>query len=178
MAYHGGNLEVGTDHIAQAIAERTGASLYVIRQPEGLRWHIPSRRFRPTESERLAAFLDHVDEVVTIHGYGRRTMFTTVLLGGRNRPLASHLGRSLRRSLPHYEVIDDLDHIPRELRGLHADNPVNLPSQHGVQIELPPRVRGNGPFWTGWDGGWPTPHTEDLVEGLASGLSTWTPTLD
>lgn len=173
MAFHGGNLEVGTDLIADEVAARTGASRYVIRQPDGLRWHIPSRRFSPEQSPELARFLDHVDEVVTIHGYGRRTMFTTVLLGGGHRELASHLGSHLRRSLPGYEVIDQLDHIPRELRGVHVENPVNRPVKGGVQIELPPRVRGNGPFWTGWDGGWPTPHTECLVDGLVAALASW-----
>lgn len=171
MAYHGGNLEVGTDAIADAVAERTGASRYVVRQPDDLRWHIPSKAFRPAESERLAAFFDHVDRVVTIHGYGRWSMFTTVLLGGRNRTLAARIASHLRRSLPSYEVIDHLDDIPKALRGVHAANPVNVPAEHGVQIELPPRIRGNGPFWHGWDGGWPTPHTEDLVDGLVAALA-------
>jgi phage replication-related protein YjqB (UPF0714/DUF867 family) len=171
MAYHGGNLEVGTDRIAEAVARRTGASSYVVTQPETLRWHIPSNSFRPAESPRLAEFLHHVDRVVTIHGYGRRSMFTTILLGGRNRDLATHIASHLRDALPCYEVIDDLGDVPKPLRGVHADNPVNAPSQHGVQIELPPRVRGNGPFWNGWDGGWPTPHTEDLIEGLAAALA-------
>ena len=30
--------------------------------------------------------------------------------------------------------------------GFHPDNPVNLPSDHGVQIELPPGLRGIGDF--------------------------------
>lgn len=171
MAYHGGNLEVGTDLIADAVAERIGASRYVVRQPDDLRWHIPSRHFRPEHSEHLASFLDHVDHVVTLHGYGRRTMFTTVLLGGRNRALARHVADHLRSALPGYEVIDELEDIPVELRGLHGSNPVNRPRLDGVQIELPPRVRGNGPFWTGWDGGWPAPHTADLVDGLVAALA-------
>lgn len=175
MAYHGGDLEVGTDQIATAVAEATGASLYTIRQPDGLRWHIPSRRFRPEESERLASFVDHVDCVVTIHGYGRRSMFTSVLLGGRNRDLAGRVARHLRPALGAYEVIEDLDHIPRPLRGQHPENPVNLPVDAGVQIELPPRVRGNGPFWNAWHRhgcGWPTPHTQRLVDGLVAALSS------
>ncbi len=171
MAYHGGNLEVGTDDIACEVARRTGASLYTVTQPDSLRWHVPSKAFRPEESSALAEFLDHVDRVVTIHGFGRRSMFTTVLLGGRNRPFATHIGSHLRSALPCYEVIDELDDIPAALRGVHADNPVNLPTGHGVQIELPPRVRGNGPFWNGWDGGWPAPHTEDLIDGLVAALS-------
>lgn len=171
MAYHGGNLEVGTDRIAEAVADRTGASSYVVTQPDTLRWHIPSKAFLPDESARLAAFFGHVDRVVTIHGFGRRSMFTSILLGGRNRALAAHIGAHLRRALPGYEVIDDLDAIPTPLRGVHGQNPVNVPPEHGVQIELPPRVRGNGPFWNGWDGGWPTPHTEDLIDGLAAALA-------
>lgn len=174
MAYHGGDLEVGTDRIADAVAAGTGASRYVIRQPDGLGWHIPSKHFRSEESDRLAKFFGHVDEVVTLHGFGRRSMFTTVLLGGRNRPLAHHLAVHLRQALPGYEVIDELDDIPRPLRGVHWDNPVNRPVGCGVQIELPPRVRGNGPFWNAWDGDWPTPHTADLVAGLTTGLTTWT----
>lgn len=173
MAYHGGNLEVGTDHIAAAVARRTGASSYVVTQPDSLRWHIPSRAFDPEESPALAEFLEHVDRVITIHGFGRRSMFTTILLGGRNREFATHVGTHLRSSLPAYEVVDELDHIPPALRGVHHENPVNRPTEHGVQIELPPRVRGNGPFWNGWDGGWPTPHTMDLVDGLSAAIAHW-----
>lgn len=175
MAYHGGNLEVGTDRIAEAVAERTGASSYVVTQPDSLRWHIPSKAFRPEESAALARFVDHVERVVTIHGFGRRSMFTTVLLGGRNRALAATIGAHLRAALPGYEIIDELDDIPAALRGVHADNPVNLPPEHGVQIELPPRVRGNGPFWNGWDGAWPTPHTEDLIDGLCAAVDAVSP---
>ena len=174
MAYHGGDLEVGTDLIADLVAERTGASLYAVRQPEGMRHHLPSKRFRPEHSERLDTFVRHVDVVVTLHGYGRRSMFRTVLLGGGNRGLAGLVATSLRRTLPGYEVIDDLDHIPRELRGVHPRNPVNLPPDKGVQIELPPRVRGNGPFWNAWDGGFPTPHTERLVDGLVDAIDALT----
>ena len=173
MAYHGGNLEIGTDLIADAVARRTGASRYVIRQPHDLRWHIPSRHFLPEVSDRLARFLDHVDVVLTLHGYGRQSMFTTVLLGGRNRSLAAHVAGHLRGALPGYEVIDALADIPPELRGVHRANPVNRPILQGVQVELPPRVRGNGPFWNGWDGAWPLPHTEALVDGLVAATLTW-----
>lgn len=173
MAYHGGDLEVGTDQIADLVAERTGASLYAIRQPDGMRRHLPSKRFRPEQSERLATFVDHVDVVLTLHGFGRRSMFRTVLLGGGNRDLAGVVATSLRRTLPGYEVIDRLDDIPPELRGVHPANPVNLPPQRGVQLELPPRLRGNGPFWNAWDGGFPTPHTERLVDGLVAAIEAF-----
>lgn len=173
MAYHGGDLEVGTDRIADAVAAATGASLYAVRQPDGMQHHLPSTRFRPAHSDRLAAFVEHVEVVLTLHGYGRWGMFRTVLLGGRNRDVAGLVASSLRSHLPGYEVIDDLADIPAGLRGLHRHNPVNLPRRQGVQIELPPRVRGNGPFWRAWDGGFPTPHTERLVDGLAHAITSF-----
>jgi phage replication-related protein YjqB (UPF0714/DUF867 family) len=147
MAFHGGSLERMTDVIASDAAERSGASLYVIAQPEDLRWHIPSRLFDPACSPRLAAFLDHVDDVVAVHGFGRADLFTTLLLGGGDRELAAALAGPLRAELPDYRVVHDLEQVPVDLRGLHPDNPVNRVRGGGVQLELPPRVRGLGPYW-------------------------------
>jgi phage replication-related protein YjqB (UPF0714/DUF867 family) len=142
MAYHGGNLERGTDVIARAAAERAGASFYAVLQPPDLRWHVPSVEYDPTHSRALAAFVAHVDTVVTIHGYGREGLWATLLVGGGNRPLATRLGRALRTELGDgFTVLDDLASIPRPLRGLHRRNPVNLPAGGGAQLELPPRVR-------------------------------------
>jgi phage replication-related protein YjqB (UPF0714/DUF867 family) len=173
MAYHGGALEVMTDVIATRAAERANASLYAVIQPDGMREHLPSIRVRPAESPTLAAFLAHVDLVITVHGFGRQGMFCSLLLGGQNREFAEHVGASLRRELPAYEVLTDLDRIPDQLRGLHPDNPVNLPRRGGVQVELPPRVRGSSPMWWDWEGPGLTPHTEALIRGLATAASTW-----
>src|SRR3981081_3829625 len=90
MECHGGNLEQGTDQIAVAAAARAGASLYAVLQPPGLRWHVPSTAVRPDESARLAAFIDHIDVAVAVHGYGAEGFWTTLLLGGGNRELAAH----------------------------------------------------------------------------------------
>ena len=114
----------------------------------------------------LRSFVDHVDVVVTIHGFGQRGLFGSLLLGGRNRTLAAHVGRTLRRALPAYDIVTDLERIPPNLRGLHADNPVNLTPGCGVQIELPPRVRGASPMWWDWEGPGLTPHTRALIDGL------------
>ena len=173
MAYHGGALEAMTDVIASRAAERSAASLYAVIQPEGMRQHLPSIQVRPAESPNLAAFLDHVDIVVTVHGYGRRGLFSSLLLGGTNRVFADHVGTSLRSTLPAYDIVTDVDAIPKPLRGLHRDNPVNLPREGGVQIELPPRVRGSSPLWWDWEGPGLTPHTEALIDGLADAAATW-----
>jgi phage replication-related protein YjqB (UPF0714/DUF867 family) len=147
--------------------------VYTVTQPVDLTWHVPSRLVDPAQSAALAGFIRHVDSVVTVHGYGRSERFTTLLLGGQNRSLAAHVAHHIRGALPGYTIEDELDAIPVELRGLHPDNPVNLPRQGGVQIELPPRVRGQGPFWSDHPPGRPIPHTDQLVSGLAATLADW-----
>ncbi len=161
MAYHGGALEAATDVVAQRAAERSGASYYAVLQPKGHEHHIPSHRVSPRDSPRLRAFLAHVDTVITIHGFGRHGYWTSLLLGGQNRPLADHVAAHLRQHLPDYHVETDIDLIPPELRGMHRDNPVNLPRQQGLQIELPAKVRMQAP------------HTESLIDALAAAATGW-----
>ena len=173
MAYHGGALERQTDRIARAAADASGASLYVVEHPPPDPAHFPSTVVRREESPALHDFFEHVDVVVTVHGYGRDGMFTTLLLGGRNRELAAMLGAELVPALPDYEIVTDLEAIPRELRGLHPDNPVNVPPHTGVQIELPPRVRGLGPRWAEWTGDGFVPPTAALVDALARVAASW-----
>lgn len=176
MAYHGGNLERSTDAVARAVAERTGASLYMVEQAAPHRHHLKSTAFDPAHSTALARFLDHVDTVVTIHGYGRRRLRHHLLLGGRNRGLAQHLAVHLRRALPpRYQILDDLDAIPPELRGQHDRNPVNRPARAGVQIELPPSIRWNWREW-GWSDHAGVARTEGitrLIDGLGAGIESW-----
>jgi phage replication-related protein YjqB (UPF0714/DUF867 family) len=145
LALHGGSLERETDVIAREAAEASGASLYAVVQPHDLRWHVPSVRMDPADSPALAQFLDHVEVVLSVHGFGRDGLFTTLLLGGADRHLAGHVAAHLRAALPGYEIVDDLEAIPQPLRGRHPDNPVNRSRGGGVQIELPPRIRLQGP---------------------------------
>ena len=173
MAYHGGSLEALTDVIASEAAERSGASYYAVLQPPDFNWHIPSHKVDPAVSPVLTDFLEHVDIVITIHGYGRHDYWTTLLLGGQNRALAAHVAAHLGEHLPDYTLQTDLDAMPKELRGLHSANPVNLPRQQGVQIELPPRVRGASPIWKDWKGPGYVPHTVSLIDGLAAAAIAW-----
>ena len=166
MAFHGGSLERRTEVVAMQAAERSGASVYAVIQPLGLRWHIPSTAVSPDASDALRSFVDHVDVAIAVHGYGREGLWTSLLLGGTNRPLAHHVAGALRPLLDGYTILDDLELVPKELRGLHPANPVNLPASGGVQLELPPRVRAL------------TPHVDEvsfarLVDGLAEAAATW-----
>ena len=178
-AFHGGNLERVTEQIASEAAARSGSSFYGVVQPPGMRHHIPSAQVSPDESPNLKAFIEHCDFVVAIHGYGRRGLFTSLLCGGQNRELASHVAHHVRAELPAYRTIDEIEEIPRALRGLHPDNPCNLPSRGGVQLELPPRVRGLSPLARHWPssgtGGGRFPHVNHLVDGLAEAALRWPP---
>ena len=171
LAIHGGGLEQMTDVIAERAAEAAGASVYVVRHPDHYPHHLPSALYRAQESGRLAKFLDHVDVAVSLHGYGRIGRSTQLLAGGQNRTLADHLARHV--VVPGYQVITDLEAIPRELRGLHPDNPVNRVRGGGTQLELSPRVRGISPRsgLPGDDG--LSPATSALVQGLVAAAHSW-----
>ncbi len=173
MALHGG-LEATTFEIASVAAQRCGASLYAVVQPVDLTWHIPSSRYSLDVSERLAAFCAHVDIAISVHGYGgvrsSDHRWLTIVVGGSGRSEAALVAVALRESLADYHVIDDLDAIPREYRGVHPDNPVNRVRCAGVQIELPPRVRGRSPIWDDHDfASAPfVPHTVALLDALVA----------
>ncbi len=172
MAYHGGSLEEATDIVARRAAALSGASYYGVLHPPDWDLHIPSIRVTPDQSPILRSFLDHVEIVITIHGFGRRPLPTSVLLGGQNRLLAAHVAAHLRAVLPAYDIVDKLDDIPLELRGVHDRNPVNLPLHAGVQVELPPRARGSSPLWWDWESGL-VPHTQSLISGLAAAAASF-----
>jgi phage replication-related protein YjqB (UPF0714/DUF867 family)/gamma-glutamylcyclotransferase (GGCT)/AIG2-like uncharacterized protein YtfP len=171
LAIHGGGLEQMTDVIAQRAADATSASVYLIRHPDRYPHHLPSAYFVADQSVRLAEFLDHVEVAVSLHGYGRMGRSTQLLAGGGNRALADHLARQI--DVPGYQVITDLDAIPKELRGLHPDNPVNRVRGGGAQLELSPRVRGLGPRspMAGEDG--LSRATSALVDGLCAAANSW-----
>ncbi len=174
MAFHGGNLERMTDDIGRAAAEQSGASFYAVVQAPPLREHFPSIEVQPEHSESLAAFVDHVDVVIALHGYGRQDLWTSVLLGGRNRDLAGVLAARLRVNLPDFAHLDDLAEIPTDLAGQHERNPVNLPRFGGVQVELPPRIRGLTPHadtMTRTDG--LIPWTSSLIAALVETAASW-----
>ncbi len=171
LAIHGGGLEKMTDVIAERAAVEADASVYVVRHPRDYPNHLASNAFRAEEAPLLKGFLDHVDVVVSLHGYGRMNRSTQLLVGGRNRSLASHLAHHV--VVPGYQLVTDLEQIPRELRGLHPDNPVNQPRGGGAQVELSPRVRGISPRsgMVGDDG--LTRATSALVAGLVAAARSW-----
>jgi phage replication-related protein YjqB (UPF0714/DUF867 family) len=167
MALHGGSQDRGTDQIARRAAERSGASYYAILQPSGLRVHLTSRLHNPDHSERLQEYLEHVEIAISVHGFGRDGFslwvdpgrglilepygpalrgrqtgpLRGIIVGGRNPELLDAARRLLDGRFAGYHLADE-----RVRLGFHSENPVNLPSAHGVQIELSPGLRGIGDF--------------------------------
>ncbi len=176
LAYHGGSVERVTSLIARRAAEASSATYYNIDQPPEKPLHLPSTRFRPEESPALASVIEHCEVICTVHGYGREMTKQFLLLGGQNRELAEAIGTELSNRLDEkYRVITNLEEIPRELRGVHPENPVNLPAGKGVQLELPPGVRWNfdARSWGDADGLEPTDTIESIIEALAVAASNW-----
>ena len=172
MAFHGGNLERRTDWIAWEAAQRSDASVYTVSQPPGTRHHFPSATVLPAHSYDLRRFVEHCEVVITVHGFGRQGHWDDLLLGGQNRVLADHAGAIMRETLPErYNVVTDIDAIPKSLRGLHPDNPVNQPVEAGMQLELPPGIRGLTPAADKFPA--PFPHLELLIEALARSARTF-----
>jgi phage replication-related protein YjqB (UPF0714/DUF867 family) len=167
LALHGGSQDRGTEQIARLAAIQAGASFYAIVQPSGLRVHLTSRLHDPGHSAHLRAFLDHVDVAISLHGFGRDGFalwidshrgliiepygpavrgrqtgpLRGIILGGLNSQLLDAARDLFHQRFAGYHVADE-----RIRLGFHPDNPVNLPSAHGVQVELPPGLRGIGDF--------------------------------
>lgn len=140
MALHGG-IEPPTFRIARKVADCIEASLYAVVQPTDRDevGHLTSTLYDRSDSMLLSAFLDRVQVALSIHGMNRLNMNDEIALGGTNRRLAAQLGRAMRQA--GLKAIDDLDRIPRYLRGTHPDNPVNIPLYGGVQIEIGRHLR-------------------------------------
>ena len=167
MALHGGSQDRGTEHIAGRAAEQAGASYYGILHPSDLRVHLTSRLHDPAHSVQLRAFLMHVDVAISVHGFGRDGFalwidhdcglmiepygpavrgrqtgpLRGIILGGLNVQLLHSARELFAQRFGGYQVADE-----RVRLGFHPDNPVNLASARGVQLELPPGLRGIGDF--------------------------------
>jgi len=186
MALHGGSQDRGTEQIARRAAGQAGASYYAIVHPSGLRVHLTSRLHEPDHSAQLRAFLEHVDVAISVHGFGRDGFalwcdpdrgliiepygpavrgkqtgpLRGIIVGGLNAQLLAAARELFRLRFPDYHVADE-----RVRLGFHPDNPVNLPSAHGVQVELPPGLRGIGDF-----GETLVPRQDGVVADMVSAL--------
>ncbi|HVA08423.1 MAG TPA: poly-gamma-glutamate hydrolase family protein [Acidimicrobiales bacterium] len=186
MALHGGSQDRGTEQIARRAAEQARASYYGIVHPPRLRVHLTSRLHDPIHSIKLLAFLEHVDVAISVHGFGRDGFalwldpnrgliiepygpairgqqtgpLRGIIIGGLNAQLLNTARKLFQGRLAGYHVADE-----RVRLGFHPDNPVNLPMANGVQVELPPGLRGIGDF-----GETLVPRQDELVNEVVTAL--------
>jgi phage replication-related protein YjqB (UPF0714/DUF867 family) len=186
MALHGGSQDRGTDQIARRAAALSGASYYAIVQPPRLRLHLTSRLHDPAQSAVFSRFLAHVRVAISVHGFGRDSFalwvdptrglmiepygparrnnqqhaLTGIIVGGLNAALVGQARTLLSTHLPGFHVADE-----RIRLGYHQRNPVNLPPEQGVQIELAPGLRGIGAW-----GEHLTPEQDAVPSGLIRAL--------
>jgi phage replication-related protein YjqB (UPF0714/DUF867 family) len=186
MALHGGSQDRGTDQIARRAAALCDASYYAIVQPARLRLHLTSRLHDPAQSEVFSRFLAHVRVAISVHGFGRdgfalwidparglviepygpalrnnqQQALTGIIVGGLHAGLVDRARTLLSEHLPDFHLADE-----RVRLGYHPKNPVNLPPEKGVQIELPPGLRGIGAW-----GERMTPDPDAVPSGLIRAL--------
>jgi len=145
FAPHGGGIEPGTEEIARAVAQATGATLYVLsaKRPSGNgQLHIACTKMIPGISTKLDSAIAACRIAISIHGHGRTKDGGAVYVSGRATDAVQVTAGAMRHALKGvFEVVDELDRIPSDLAGLHKDSLVNRPKGGGVQIELPRALR-------------------------------------
>ena len=173
MAFHGGSLEEMTDVVAAAAAAQAARPTTGSVSPRTCNGTCRRSTVDPAQSPRLQAFLDHVDVVITVHGYGREGRWTELLAGGTNRALARRRRPSAR--VPRCPTTRSSPTSTRSPASCGASTPATRSTSRrgGVQLELPPRVRGRSPLSPppGPDG--LSPPTAALIDGLAEVARSW-----
>lgn len=144
FAPHGGGIEPGTEEIARAVAQATGATLYVLsaKRPTGnAALHVCSEDMLPGISAKLDSAVKACRMGIAIHGHGK-TKGHPIYISGMAARAAKLAADAIRNAIgTNWEVVDDQAKIPRELAGMHKNNVVNRPREHGIQIELPRALR-------------------------------------
>ncbi|MBK9282637.1 MAG: poly-gamma-glutamate hydrolase family protein [Candidatus Obscuribacter sp.] len=125
---HGGFIEAGTSHIAQLVAGRNYNffDFQGLLKTRPLDLHITSVNFR---EPLLAEVLGRSRLAVSIHCMGKEAP-GEIWVGGLNRKLRDCMAKALREK--GFTVRTDL---PR-YKGVHPRNFVNMPVEHGVQLEI------------------------------------------
>jgi phage replication-related protein YjqB (UPF0714/DUF867 family) len=175
MAFHGGALERQTDRIAVAAADAAGASLYMVSHPEPDRRTSPPRPstvtpHRPCARSSTTCASSSPCTATAVTACSRRCCW-----GGRTAGSQRRSGRCSPTPSPTTSCSTTSTRSPGSCAGSTPDNPVNLPPEGGVQLELPPRVRGLGPRWADWSGDGLVPPAEALVDALAAVARSWVP---
>ncbi len=132
IAPHGGYIEAGTSHIAEAIAgvEHNLFDFQGLRKRRPWKLHITSVKFRhPT----LIGMLSRSQLAVSVHSMGGEDD-GKILIGGLNLEFKDRIYPELAQA--GFPVTTEA----KRYRGIHPQNVVNLARHKGVQIELTNQV--------------------------------------
>ncbi len=126
IAIHGGDIEKGTEEIANNIALKD-FPIYVNRKGP----HITSTKFRDKELEKI---FDICEVIISIHGEHELTSFT--IIGGLEEGLINVIRVKLKKNK---------FNIKEPIRKLHGESNLNVcnlgVSKKGVQLELSKKLR-------------------------------------
>ncbi len=134
LAIHGGEIEFGTEEIAQSIADNSH-SLFIfkgLKKEKARKLHITSTNFDHPEALKLASQSKHC---LSIHGF--RELKSKICIGGNNERLRMKLSEVLSKSFSNIEIEDFCPGIG----GQSPKNIVNRCQNEGVQLELSTGLR-------------------------------------
>src|SRR5262245_49598069 len=119
FAPHGGGIEPGTEEIARAVAQATGATLYVLsaKRPSGnTALHATVTRMTTGVSQKLDQARAATRVAISIHGHGRTKDGGPVYVSGQAADAVELCAGAMRHALKGaYEVVDDHGRIPDDL---------------------------------------------------------------
>lgn len=126
---HGGFIEAGTSHLAKSIAggDFNLFDFQGLLPDDPWKLHITSTRF---DDQVLLQLLNRSSHAVSVHGLGDADTWT-IWIGGLNTTLKLTVGLTLM------SAGFSINPSPRRFKGKHEKNVVNLPENHGLQLEIP-----------------------------------------
>ncbi len=132
IAPHGGLIEAGTSHLAQAIAglDHNFFDFQGLRQERPWELHVTATKFR---HPYLVSMLNRSGTALSLHSMGKQGN-GKILIGGLNSQLKERVYRALCHA--GFPVTTKAERY----RGVHPQNIVNLAQNKGVQIELTSEV--------------------------------------
>ncbi|TCN12035.1 phage replication-related protein YjqB (UPF0714/DUF867 family) [Bacillus sp. BK006] len=127
LAIHGGTMEIGTEEVAEKIAEKLNATVYVfktLKTENPFELHVTSANY----DEEMARHLVKKSEV-TISLHGAYSEVCTTYIGGRDEELE----KAVRQALSNFSISE----TPVHLKGVSPRNIANGNQRHkGLQLEI------------------------------------------
>lgn len=127
LAIHGGTMEIGTEEVAEKIAEKLNATVYVfktLKTENPFELHVTSANY----DEEMARHLVKKSEV-TISLHGAYSDVCTTYIGGRDEKLE----KAVRHALSGFPISE----TPVHLKGVSPRNIANGNQRHkGLQLEI------------------------------------------